>query len=55
MDFIGKRNRDNALNGISFAIECVVSIAPQAEVHSKFIADIIFKTFITLLKLAIRT
>ena len=38
-----------------FAIECVVSIASRAEVHCKLTADFIFKTFITLLKLAIHT
>ena len=40
IDFIGKRNRDNALNDINRmrCLECVVSIAPRAEDECKFTA-----------------
>ena len=42
-------------HSIANTIECDVSIALPIGVRCKLTADFIFKTFITLLKLAIRT
>ena len=39
MDFNGKRNRDNAFNGIRNQMRCLDSLA---EVHCKFIALLLF-------------
>ena len=51
MDSNGKRNRDNALYAISQSNACL-----DCAFHcSPFTADFIFKTFITSLKLTIRT
>ena len=52
MEKAQSRVRDNSLNGISNALSRSLDCA-RAEVNCQLLADFIFKTFITLLKLAI--